>query len=126
MTELRMPAVASCMHEALKQEASEGANQRAPAIVAMSTEEPAESVKDYLSRIGKKAGLKAVRPAQRSYLATIENQLLGRPLRNGGNYEGGLLQPQYSALSTKPVRRSLLLIAVQPPKSTVRCFLLYL
>jgi hypothetical protein len=36
----------------------EDANQRAAAIVAISTEEPAESVKDYLSRIGKKGGLK--------------------------------------------------------------------
>jgi hypothetical protein len=36
----------------------EDPNQRAAAIVAISTEEPAESIKEYLSRIGKKGGLK--------------------------------------------------------------------
>ncbi len=34
------------------------ANQRAATIVQMSTEEPSESVKDYLARIGRKGGLK--------------------------------------------------------------------
>lgn len=33
-------------------------NQRAAAIVQMSTDEPSESVKDYLARIGRKGGLK--------------------------------------------------------------------
>ena len=33
-------------------------NQRAAAVVQMSTDEPAESVKDYLARIGRKGGLK--------------------------------------------------------------------
>ena len=36
----------------------EDANQRAAAIVQMSTEEPSESIKDYLARIGRKGGLK--------------------------------------------------------------------
>ena len=33
-------------------------NQRAAAIVQMSTEGPSESIKDYLARIGRKGGLK--------------------------------------------------------------------
>jgi hypothetical protein len=33
-------------------------NQRAAAIVQMSTQEPPESVKDYLASIGRKGGLK--------------------------------------------------------------------
>lgn len=33
-------------------------NQRATAIYRMSVEEPGESVKDYLARIGRKGGLK--------------------------------------------------------------------
>jgi len=36
----------------------EDVNQRAAAVVQMSTQEPSESVKDYLASIGRKGGLK--------------------------------------------------------------------
>jgi hypothetical protein len=52
-------------------------NQRAAAIVAISTEEPAESIKQYLSRIGKKGGLKGGR-ARAEKLSTERRKEIAR------------------------------------------------
>ena len=54
----------------------EDANQRAAAIVQMSTDEPSESVRGYLASIGRKGGLKGgkarakkLSPAKRKVIA---------------------------------------------------------
>ncbi len=50
-------------------------NQRAAAIVQMSTDEPSESVKDYLARIGRKGGLKGGKARARKLSARKRSEI---------------------------------------------------
>jgi hypothetical protein len=52
-------------------------NQRAAAIVAISTEEPTESINEYLSRIGKRGGLKGGK-ARAEKLSTERRKAIAR------------------------------------------------
>ncbi len=51
------------------------ANQRAAAIVQMSTDEPSESIKDYLARIGRKGGLKGGKARARKLSARKRSEI---------------------------------------------------
>ena len=53
----------------------EDANQRAAAIVQMSTDEPSESVKDYLARIGRLGGLKGGKARARKLSARKRSEI---------------------------------------------------
>lgn len=53
----------------------EDVNQRAAAIVQMSTGEPSESVKDYLARIGRKGGLKGGKARARKLSARKRSEI---------------------------------------------------
>ena len=53
----------------------EDPNQRAAAIVQMSTEEPSESIKDYLARIGRKGGLKGGKARARKLSARKRSEI---------------------------------------------------
>ncbi len=50
-------------------------NQRAVAIVQMSTDEPSESVREYLARIGRKGGLKGGKARARKLSARKRTEI---------------------------------------------------
>ncbi len=50
-------------------------NQRAVAIVQMSTDEPSESVREYLARIGRKGGLKGGKARARKLSARKRSEI---------------------------------------------------